>query len=102
MKQLSITVPELLVLRNLWSLASVGFGLLLADRLRGPRRRAAGWAMLASAVAIGIPFAVGFAAKLRSQAREAPEPRLPQPQATPAPGRVERGERVERSAEMAV
>jgi hypothetical protein len=79
-KEVSVTLSDLILVRNIRTVLGVGVGLLLAARLSGAQRRAVGWSAVLASIAIGAPFAVGFISRLRSQLepKQVPERRAPQ------------------------
>jgi hypothetical protein len=68
MKHVTLSVTDLVVLQNLRTIVGASVGLLVATRLTQPQRKAAAFGMLLASVAVGVPFAMGFVAKLRSKA----------------------------------
>jgi hypothetical protein len=76
MKEVSVSVQDLVVLQNLRSVAGIGLGMLLAARLSKAQRKAVGIAVLASSFVIGVPFAFGFMTKIRDQLIRKEVPRV--------------------------
>lgn len=57
MKETRITVPELALVAGTRAVLGIGVGLLLANRLSGEQRKAAGWALCAVGALTTIPLA---------------------------------------------
>lgn len=78
MKQLKVSVPELMFVAATRGALGAGIGLLLAERLGKRRRRALGWTL----AAIGALSTIPAAAAIRRRTKE-PEPIAPHETAPP-------------------
>jgi uncharacterized membrane protein YfcA len=58
MRGTQITFPELALIAGTRALLGAGLGLLLADRLREPQRKAVGWTLLLVGAVTTIPLAL--------------------------------------------
>jgi len=58
MRQVPVPLHELAFIAATRGLAGAGLGLLLADRLSRPARRAVGWTLLGIGAATTVPIAV--------------------------------------------
>ena len=58
MRQVSVPLHELAFIAATRGLAGAGLGLLLADKLDPPARRALGWTLLGIGAATTVPLAV--------------------------------------------
>ena len=90
MKSLSktkVSIPELALIAGTRVMLGGGIGLLLANRLRDPQRRAVGWTLFAVGAATTIPLAMQVMGRRRAALKAAEEERtdlttgqrLPQP-----------------------
>jgi hypothetical protein len=60
MKTVEISIPKVALIAGTRGMLGTGIGLLLADRLPGPRRRAVGWSLLTIGVLSTIPLALSL------------------------------------------
>jgi hypothetical protein len=60
MKQVSLPMHELAFIAATRGLAGAGLGLLLADQLPPPARKAVGWTLLGIGAASTVPLAVSI------------------------------------------
>jgi hypothetical protein len=58
MKKATLTLPQLALLAGTRGALGAGIGLLLADRLDAPNRRAVGWTLVGVGVLTTIPLAL--------------------------------------------
>ena len=65
MKQLKVSVPELVFVAATRGVLGAGIGLLLAERMRKDRRRALGWTLAAVGALSTIPAAAAIAGAAR-------------------------------------
>jgi len=57
MKETEVTLPELALIAGTRGMLGAGIGLLLADRLPEPQRKAVGWTLLLVGALTTIPLA---------------------------------------------
>jgi hypothetical protein len=57
MKEIRITVPELMLVAGTRAILGIGIGLLLADRLSNGQRKGAGWALALVGALTTFPLA---------------------------------------------
>lgn len=77
MRQLRVSVPELVLIAGTRAVLGIGIGLLLADRLHG-RKRAVGLALLAVGALSTIPLAAEVLPERGAANGEHKERRLPE------------------------
>lgn len=58
MRETRISLPELALIAGTRGMLGAGIGLLLADRLSEPQRKAVGWTLLLVGAATTIPLAI--------------------------------------------
>ena len=58
MKEMRLTIPELMLVAGTRAALGAGVGLLLTDRLGRKQRRAAGWALFLVGAASTVPVAM--------------------------------------------
>ena len=63
MKERILTIPELILIAGTRVALGVGIGLLLADKLTGHERRAAGWALVGVGALSTVPLAMNVLGK---------------------------------------
>ena len=63
MKERVLTIPELILIAGTRVALGVGIGLLLADKLTGNERRAAGWALVGVGALTTVPLAMNVLGK---------------------------------------
>jgi len=69
MKQIPVTIPELVLIAGTRAALGAGLALVLSDRLNGNQRRAVGWTLLAVGVVSTLPLARGIIGKLQSASK---------------------------------
>jgi len=69
MKQIPVTIPELVLIAGTRAALGAGLALVLSDRLNGNQRRAVGWTLLAVGVISTLPLARGIIGKLQSASK---------------------------------
>jgi hypothetical protein len=65
MRKIQITLPELALIAGTRGMLGVGIGLLLADRLSEPQRKAVGWTLATIGVLTTIPLAIEVLGELQ-------------------------------------
>jgi hypothetical protein len=68
MTERRLTIPELVLIAGTRVVLGLGLGLLLAGRLTGDQRRAAGWALFAVGALTTIPLAAEVFGQVRCSA----------------------------------
>ena len=66
----SVTVPELALIAATRGAIGFGAGLLLADKLKGERRKVLGWSLFLSGLASTIPIAMHVFGKKQATVTE--------------------------------
>ena len=74
MKQIPVTMPELVLIAGTRAALGAGLALLLSDRLSGHQRRSVGWALLTVGVVSTVPLAIGVIGKLRGTVKGQGQP----------------------------
>lgn len=76
MREMSVTVPEIMLIAGIRTAIGVGVGLLIAEKLNREARKGAGWALLVVGAVASIPIAIGLIGKGHvSRIEMAPEKR---------------------------
>ena len=65
MKNVDVTLPELIAVAATRGIGGAGLGLLLADYLAPEKRRAVGWTLLAIGIVSTLPIAATFIKRAR-------------------------------------
>ena len=63
----SVTIPELALIAATRGVIGLGAGLLLADKLKGERRKVVGWSLFLSGLASTVPIAMHVFGKKQTE-----------------------------------
>ena len=67
MREVQVSLPELMLLVGTRAALGAGLGLLLADWLSGSQRKAVGWTLVTVGVVTTVPIAFEMLGKLRAR-----------------------------------
>ena len=75
MREVQVTLPELVLLVGTRAALGAGLGLLLADRLPESQRKAIGWTLFLVGAVTTVPLALEFLGKVRASTPGDDDPR---------------------------
>ena len=67
MRETRLTLPELALIAGTRGMLGAGIGLLLADRLSAPQRKAVGWTLVLVGAVTTVPLALEVLGRGRSE-----------------------------------